>query len=194
MLGEIFKRGVSALRLRVPRSLKRTVRHALALACACLLGIPPWTVLAQSSESGWLYVLDPRFELRVWGISEVKDYEIQVYGRSPGVADERWDIFCGKVRLNAEKQWVDGGKLVLQGKLGDLTLQMKFTAQGGDNWSARKRNYYPGKDWDALKLVPTGVLPGITGRYENTYGPVRTATSTSRCRRLGTACCSTLSL
>lgn len=138
-----------------------------AFFCACLLGMLPWSMRANSADSGWLYVLDPRIELQISGSGEVKNYEIAMFGRSPGVTDEMLDFFSGTLSLNTQKQWTDGTTLVVDGTPGDHTLRVKLTAQGRENWSARKRNFYSGKEWDTLKLVTTGVLPGITGEYEN---------------------------
>jgi hypothetical protein len=140
----------------------------LALLHACLTAMLPWAALAGSTDVGWLYVLDPQFELRVHSLDTDKcEYELQIFGRSPGVPNDQLDFFRGTLERESEKVWAHGGTLRLEGKLGDPTLRMNLKGQGSYNWSARKRNFYSGKESDTLIRVPTGVLRGVTGQYEN---------------------------
>ena len=167
MIREVFEAAPGLLRslAGLAGRLKHGVLHTFL--CASLMHMTAIVSLADSTDSGWLYVLDPRIELRVWPVSDGNEYDIRIFGSSPGVTEEFLDHFSGQLKRKSENQWADGKTLVAEGKLGDPTLRIKLTAQGEKNWSARKRNYYPGKEWDTLTLASTAVLTGITGIYEN---------------------------
>jgi hypothetical protein len=167
MIGQVLQAGLSLLCILAEFSCRIGRPSLQWFMAASLMHTIAIASLADSPNSGWLYVLDPRFELRVWPMSDGMEYGIRIYGSSPGVPDELLDQFGGRLMRDSENQWANGGTLFIQGNPGDPSLRIKFTAQGRRNWSARKRNYYPGKEWDTLTLVPTGLLPGITGIYEN---------------------------
>ena len=168
MSGTISKTGLGPLQASTASGICSNTRVLQALVYACLTAMFPWAALAGSADVGWLYVLDPRVELRVHSLETQKcEYELQIFGRSPGVPDDLLDVFRGTLERKSEKVWVHGGTLRLEGKPGDPTLRMHLKGQGSYNWSARKRNFYSGKESNTLILVPTGVLPGVTGQYEN---------------------------
>lgn len=168
MSGTISKTGLRPLQASTASGICSNTRVLQVLLYACLTAMLPWVALAGSTDLGWLYVLDPRVELRVHSLETEKcEYELQIFGRSPGVPDDLLDFFRGTLERESEKAWVHGGTLRLEGKLGDATLRMHLKGQGSYNWSARKRNFYSGKEPNTLTLVPTGVLPGVTGQYEN---------------------------
>lgn len=167
MISELFGASPRLQRfpLGLPRRLKRGALHAFL--CASLMHLNAIESPADSGNSGCLYVLDPRIELRVWPEPEGQQYDIKIFGESPGGPEELVDRFKGVLMRNSENEWTDGGTLVVQGNIGDSALRIKLTARGNKNWSARKRNYYPGREWNTLTLASTGVLTGVTGVYEN---------------------------
>ena len=168
MMGTAFRAVPSLPRFLLEFFLRFKAQSVAAFLYAGLAGLVQTVSLADPSPSGWLYVQDPRIELRVWPVSEGHQYELKIFESSPGVPDEFLDRFSGVLERDSENHWADRETLVLQGNPGDRTLEIKLHAQGSKNWSARMRNYYPGKQWDTLTLAPTGVLPGIGGIYENT--------------------------
>ena len=168
MSGTISKTGRCPLQASTVSGVRSSMKVLQALLYAYFTAMLPLVALAGSTDVGWLYVLDPRVELRVHSLETEKcEYELQIFGRSPGVPNDPLDFLRGTLERESEDVWVHGGTLRLQGNLGDPTLRMNLKGQGSYNWSARKRNFYSGAESDTLTLVPTGVLPGVTGQYEN---------------------------
>ena len=103
MSGTISKTGLGPLQASTASGICSNTRVLQALLYACLTAMFPWAALAGSTDVGWLYVLDPRVELRVHSLETQKcEYELQIFGRSPGVQDDLLDVFRGTLERESE--------------------------------------------------------------------------------------------